>query len=478
MVRYLKFLVAMMVTMFATSAFAYNPPASPKPAGNIVDLAHVLTPQSMGKLNAQINRINTTSANELGVLILPSLNGENIRDVGYTTARAWGVGKKDVDNGVMIVWSPGDRKIGIETGKGVEGDLPDLKANDIIRNIMGPEFRQQHYEAGLSRAFDAITQTIGDHRLLVAEAKQRAQQLGQNPTVPNPPPGNAIAAGGSPPQASTSHGCDVADTPGVNQAGFGGSLFLLLVVVGVWFFVRKVLASFRRQEQQKEAELQLLRQQRVAELERRERKRQEAELRQAAEDKHRAEEERARQPVVHLPPSLSPEHPCPICGEPLPHISSTFHTTPRPEPVHPVAVATVTTPTVDVAARIRQEQEELLEEAERQARIAREGEEARARAVARERQARMDEEARQERLARLDAERRASEAEEEAAAIVAAAAAAAVISSSDDDSNSGSDFSGGGSYSSDNDDSSSSNDSPDTDFGGGDFGGGGSADSY
>jgi uncharacterized membrane protein YgcG len=148
--------------------------------------------------------------------------GQDIRDVGIATGKAWGVGKKDLDNGVMIVWSPGDRKIGIETGKGVEGDLPDLKCNDIIRNVMGPNFRQKNFVGGLSGAFVAISADIADHRAQVAERNARAAQAAKTSTVP--PTATATQP------HTNSGGCDV----GVAQAGFGSFFFLVLFIGAGW----------------------------------------------------------------------------------------------------------------------------------------------------------------------------------------------------------------------------------------------------
>jgi uncharacterized membrane protein YgcG len=422
MVKYVKFLVAMMVTMFATSAMAWTPPASPKPTGNIVDLAGVLHQPEMQRLNAQLKQINSNSANEIGVLILPSLDGQDIRDVGISTAKAWGVGKQGLDNGVMVVWSPGDRKIGIETGKGVEGDLPDLTCNDIIRKVMGPQFRQKNYEVGLSQAFVAISGAIEDHRAAVAQRDRENAARGNGD--------NAATSNGTTPQTSTTpqsgSGCDVAGTPGTH-AGLGMGLLWLLGIGGLWLLLRGYRASARRREQEELAENQ-----RLLDL-----RRQELDRLTAAQDQYRRERAARVQPVV----------PAPVVA-PVPFQPIAIQVVRPAEPiVAPTATVSTIAPTWEVAQRIRQEQEE---ERTRQARL---------RQLEQERQEREVEERHQARLRR----ERAEEAAEEAAA--AAAIVAAAASSNDDDND-------------DDDDSPSGSDSSDTDFGGGDFGGGGSADSY
>jgi len=62
---------------------------------------------------------------------VPSLGGEPIEDIAYTTFNTWKIGQHGADNGVLLVLAPGDRRVRIETGKGVGGALTDLQANDI-----------------------------------------------------------------------------------------------------------------------------------------------------------------------------------------------------------------------------------------------------------------------------------------------------------------------------------------------------------
>lgn len=427
--KYLQLLVAMVATLFATNAMAFNPPASPKPAGNIVDQAHVLTQGELARLNTQLRNINNGSANEIGVLIVPSLGGENIRDVGYTTAKAWGVGKRDLDNGVMIVWSPGERKIGIETGKGVEGDLPDIKCSDIIRNTIGPNFRDKHYEQGLSQGFTAIAGAIEDHRAAVAE---NARRLAANPPSnhANDPTPQAVA-----PHPS-SGGCDIA----MQQAGLGSGLFWIVILAGAFWFLRsRIRAAHRREEEEINRELE----------------RQKQSLRQQWE---------AAQAQVRVPVHENGSVPYPTVVSAPRHVSPTVPvatkpTIPSAPPANPSPVVPVVTAAVVTAA--------LAEERERQARL---------RQLDQERQEREREETRQARLQQLEDERRQREREDEAAAAAAAAAAIYVGTSSSSDDDSSSSSSGGGGW--DGGGSSGGDSGGGGDFGGGDFGGGGASGDY
>ncbi len=132
--KFFAMMAALVVAMFTANAFAWDPPPSPAPASWISDSSHVLSDDAHARLDAKLRQINQSSANEVAALILPTLDGQDIADVGDLTAKAWGVGKKNLDNGVLVVLAMKEHKSRISTGKGVEGDLPDLKCNDILQN--------------------------------------------------------------------------------------------------------------------------------------------------------------------------------------------------------------------------------------------------------------------------------------------------------------------------------------------------------
>jgi uncharacterized membrane protein YgcG len=325
MVRFLTAMVALMVAMFTVPALAFDPPPAPA-VGSIVDQANVLKPVAIQKLNAQLRQVNQSTGNQIGILIVPSLNGENIRDVGYATAKAWKVGQAGVDNGVMIVWSRGDRQVGIETGKGIEGDLPDLKCNDIIRNVIAPKFKADypgHFYDGLSQGIAAINTAIGDHRAAVAEQKQHdAQRLADNG-------GAAPITNGGAPQTTTtqSGGCDVS---GTQHAGVGGAVvWLALIFGGLWLVRRQFRKMAEQSDRQRQAQLEQLQRSRQAELDR-----------LNADQLAHAQAERDRLQAI----------PNEVQGIPVVVVDS-------PAPVQdPLATATTDTPTANVAERIRQEQ--------------------------------------------------------------------------------------------------------------------------
>ncbi len=155
--RAFVWLAAFAALLFALPARAYTPPPI---AGHVTDTAGVLSASEVADLNARMDAVKSSSGMEIAILILPSLNGETIEDVGYATGNAWKVGRRGLDNGALLVVSIADRRMRIEVGKGNEGQLTDLQASDIIEKQIAPPFKQGHYYEGIRAGTDAIAASL------------------------------------------------------------------------------------------------------------------------------------------------------------------------------------------------------------------------------------------------------------------------------------------------------------------------------
>ncbi|MBI4724364.1 MAG: TPM domain-containing protein, partial [Rhodomicrobium sp.] len=102
-----------------------------------------------------------------------SLQGYPIEDFGYQLGRAWGIGQKGTNNGVLLIVAPTERKVRIEVGRGLEPQLTDLLTALIIQNTILPAFRRGDFPGGIK----AGVHDIKDAMLGDAEAvKQRIQR--------------------------------------------------------------------------------------------------------------------------------------------------------------------------------------------------------------------------------------------------------------------------------------------------------------
>jgi uncharacterized protein len=133
----------------------------PKPTDvPIVDQTQTLTAEQKTALAQKIAAEREATGNELGVLLIPSLEGDVLEDYSLNVARGWGIGSKERNNGVLLLVVKNDRRLRIEVGYGLEGALPDIRANQIIRDRIRPAFQQNDYYGGIEAGVDGIIKAI------------------------------------------------------------------------------------------------------------------------------------------------------------------------------------------------------------------------------------------------------------------------------------------------------------------------------
>jgi uncharacterized protein len=152
------FLVAI-VLLLNISAFAQR--AVPAHGGVWVhDEANVLSRGTVAQLEQILKAERDSTSNQMAILIVPSLEGEDIDGFSIRVAEAWKAGDVKKDNGVIFIVSIQDRKMRIEVGQGLEGVLTDALSSRINRNEVAPQFRQGNYDAGVLAGTIAIIQAI------------------------------------------------------------------------------------------------------------------------------------------------------------------------------------------------------------------------------------------------------------------------------------------------------------------------------
>lgn len=153
---------ALLLTAVAAGGFAV--PASaldvPPLTGRVVDAAHLLPEPVVKTLSDDLAAHEARTGNQVAVLTLPSLEGEPLEEFSHRVATAWKLGQKGTDNGVLILVVPGDRKVRIEVGYGLEGTLTDAKSAHIIREEMTPRFRIGDFSGGIAAGVKAVLGTI------------------------------------------------------------------------------------------------------------------------------------------------------------------------------------------------------------------------------------------------------------------------------------------------------------------------------
>lgn len=174
-------LITVLLLVFAAPASAQT---FPKLTGRVVDDAHILSPATVADLTSKSQALESKTSRQLVVATVPSLQGYPIEDYGYRLGRAWGIGQKGIDNGVILLVAPNEHKVRIEVGYGATAYLTDAMSGIIIREDILPHFKQSppDYDGGVEAGVDAIVGQLSlppdqaEKAAAAAEQKAAAQQ--------------------------------------------------------------------------------------------------------------------------------------------------------------------------------------------------------------------------------------------------------------------------------------------------------------
>jgi uncharacterized protein len=118
----------------------------------------------LGDYSAQLERtlrdLKSEKGSEVAVLIISSTKPETIEQYSIRVVAAWKLGRKGIDDGALLLIALQDRTVRIEVGRGLEGDLPDAKANRIIQERVIPRFKAGDIRAGIEDGVNAIVATV------------------------------------------------------------------------------------------------------------------------------------------------------------------------------------------------------------------------------------------------------------------------------------------------------------------------------
>ena len=131
--------------------------------GRVVDAARIMDDRSKQALTLRLEALERATSDQLLVVTVPSLKGQPIEDYSLNLGKRWGIGRADVDNGVIILVAPTERKVRVEVGLGLEGLLTDAKAGDVIKTMV-PRFKAGDYAGGIGVGVDRIDQLLRSDR--------------------------------------------------------------------------------------------------------------------------------------------------------------------------------------------------------------------------------------------------------------------------------------------------------------------------
>ncbi len=161
---------ALAFLVLATASCATPSPYPELKGRRVVDEAHILPAAVQADLTAKLTALEAATTDQLEVVTVTTLGGQDIADYGRNLGNRWGIGQKDKNNGVLLVVAPRDRKVRIAVGYGLETTLTDERAARIIQDVILPRFRAGDLPGGVTQGADAIIA-----RLMEGGAHARAQ---------------------------------------------------------------------------------------------------------------------------------------------------------------------------------------------------------------------------------------------------------------------------------------------------------------
>jgi uncharacterized protein len=169
-------LAAALLAFFVVLTPAWSAPKFPALTGRVVDDANILSSETKSDLTQKLAALESQTSRQLVIVTIPSLQGYEISDYGYQLGRAWGIGQKSLNNGILFIVAPTEHKTRIEVGYGLEPIVTDAFSSVVIQTQVLPKFRSGDFNAGVEAGADALIQQLS---LETSEAEKRAAAAAQ-----------------------------------------------------------------------------------------------------------------------------------------------------------------------------------------------------------------------------------------------------------------------------------------------------------
>lgn len=148
--------------LVALLIFIGTSPAQEVPflSARVNDYAGILSSQTVYDLESQLKDHEQRTSNQVAILTVANLEGNAIEEFSINVVESWKLGQANKDNGVLLLISRDDKKLRIEVGDGLEGDLTDARCSQIIRHEIVPRFKNGDFDGGVQAGVNAILGTI------------------------------------------------------------------------------------------------------------------------------------------------------------------------------------------------------------------------------------------------------------------------------------------------------------------------------
>lgn len=149
-----RWLLALWLLVLPWTALAEVP--VPELAARVTDLTNTLSPDQKSALESRLAAFEREKGSQIAVLLVPSTQPETIEQYGIRVVDTWKLGRKGIDDGILVLMATQDREVRIEVGYGLEGVIPDVTAKRVIEEIMIPRFREGDVAGGLNAGIERL----------------------------------------------------------------------------------------------------------------------------------------------------------------------------------------------------------------------------------------------------------------------------------------------------------------------------------
>ncbi len=171
MTRRLRWLPALWLAAMAAGAQAEV--AVPPLAARVTDLTGTLSGDQRRAIEEPLAALEARKGAQIAVLIVPTTVPEAIEQYSIRVAERWKLGRRGVDDGVLLLVAKDDRKLRIEVGYGLEGAIPDAVARRIVSEVVVPFFKRGDYFGGIRAGVDQLIRLVDGEKLPEPGDEQR-----------------------------------------------------------------------------------------------------------------------------------------------------------------------------------------------------------------------------------------------------------------------------------------------------------------
>lgn len=181
--RVVRILLAI-VTLCWGLATAAQPVPIPPLTARVTDQTATLTREQTAALEQKLKAFEAAKGTQLAVLIVPTTGDEQIEQYSLRVVEKWKLGRKNVDDGALLIVAKNDRTLRIEVGYGLEGVLNDATSNRIINEIIVPRFQQGDFYGGIDAGVDRMIGVVNGEPLPAPAQRAPDDYRGFNQLVP------------------------------------------------------------------------------------------------------------------------------------------------------------------------------------------------------------------------------------------------------------------------------------------------------